>query len=148
MAISDKSVAYMQRKMAATVALAGNVAKQAEADMRQNAPWKDRTAIARQALHTGVVSSSGQIVVFLAHGMQYGAYMEMGTGKYGPEKRPYVIQAKNGKALRFLGPGGKAVIVRKVIHPGMKPRAIVKPTAKKYQPILRNAVLKLWGALQ
>lgn len=145
MAASDKAVEYMKRRKAAMYALVLNVAKQAEGDMRQHAPWKDRTAHARQALHTGVKRSGDKIVMSLAHGTVYGSYLETGTGLHGPKKQAYEIKPSSKKALRWAGPAGP-VYARKVKHPGIKPRPIVEPTARKYKVILRNAARKLWGA--
>lgn len=144
MTVSDQAIAYMQRKRAALYALVQHTAKQAEGDMRHGGPWKDRTGHARQRLHAGVDRSGDALIMYLAHGVRYGQYLETGTGIHGPIGAPYDIVAVNGDALFWPGAAHPVAAVRN--HPGMKPHAVVQPTAHKYVPILRDAVLKLWGA--
>lgn len=55
-----------------------------EASAKENAPWTDRTANARQTLHTFVNQLSKDTVeLYLAHGMEYGHQLETRReGKY------------------------------------------------------------------
>lgn len=56
-----------------------------EAYAKQNAPWTDQTANARQALHAFVedVSSDGSVALYLSHGMDYGLWLEIRwAGRY------------------------------------------------------------------
>lgn len=136
MAFSDKSVEYIRRKRAGTFALMDNLARKAEGDLKAGAPWKDRTSTARRALHAGAEKAGkDKIRFYLAHGVQYGAFLEDGT-------KPHVIRAKNKKALYWRGASHP---VRAVKHPGTKPRAIVQPTAKRYKGKIKDALVKWWS---
>lgn len=138
MAFSDNAIEYMRRKKAGMFAIVDNLSRDAEGNMRMDAPWKDRTTTARRALHSGVEPGQGEkIIMYLAHGVQYGRHLEEGTP-------PHVITPKNKKALRWKGPDGY-IFARRVRHPGTQPRAIVQPTAEKYKDKLRDAALKWWG---
>ncbi len=49
-----------------------------ETDAKQNAPWTDRTGNARQALYSDVMDLAQDVVMlFLAHGMNYGLFLEV-----------------------------------------------------------------------
>ncbi|GAA0390506.1 hypothetical protein [Paenibacillus motobuensis] len=158
------AIEYMKRKQAGIYAVADNVAREAEGYMKLNAPWKDRLggAGARGALHTGIeIKNKEKVLVYLAHGVRYGNYLEEGTP-------PHKIRANNKKVLAIpietwnkdkrgpvndhkskqlpkLSKDGKFVILgRSVNHPGTKKRAIVLPTAKKYRIKLRDKLIKWW----
>lgn len=48
---------------------------------KTNAPWTDRTGAARSGLHASVIEESGQIgTVVLAHGVDYGLWLEIANG--------------------------------------------------------------------
>ena len=56
-----------------------------ETAAKQDAPWTDRTANARQSLHYEVVPDLSRDIVelYLAHGMEYGLWLEVRwAGKY------------------------------------------------------------------
>lgn len=55
-------------------------APQVEAWMKQNAPWTDRTGNARQSLYTVVGTTPAAVVLTLAHGVNYGIYLERAHG--------------------------------------------------------------------
>lgn len=51
--------------------------------MRDNASWTDRTGNARQSLHTEVTQLTNEIVLLMAHGVDYGVHLELGfSGRY------------------------------------------------------------------
>jgi hypothetical protein len=51
--------------------------------------------------------------------LSYAAYVEYGTGLYGPKHAPYVIKPKNpGGTLRFIAKDGGVVFAKSVLHPG------------------------------
>lgn len=56
----------------------------------------------------------------IANDVEYAAWVESGTGIYGPEHKPYVITPKEpGGVLAWRDPkSGKWVYARKVLHPG------------------------------
>jgi len=48
---------------------------------KENAPWTDRTANARQSLHAYVEELAGDIVkLYLSHGVSYGVHLETARG--------------------------------------------------------------------
>lgn len=70
----------------------------AEAWMKHNAPWKDRTTNARNGLFArGVKISKKVYALILAHSVTYGIYLELGT-RY-MRKRPIIVPA-----LHLYGP--------------------------------------------
>lgn len=59
-------------------------ATRSESYMRRNAKWTDRTANARNGLHTRVSHTEQQHVITLAHSVPYGIWLEVRwSGKYG-----------------------------------------------------------------
>jgi Bacteriophage protein of unknown function (DUF646). len=143
----DEVRAKLERRKAATFAVAQQIGKLMETDAKQRASWEDRTGHARQGIQGGAVirrnasrADDGQAIVYLAHTMRYGTYLEIGTGLYGPKKRK--IGPKNKKALRFPIGGGQYVIARSV--KGMRPRPVIKPTAQRHIDTLRRAVREVW----
>lgn len=64
------------------LAMMDTEAKRAQSSVKANAPWKDRTGRARTGL-TGYVRTSGegigagQAAIVLAHGVDYGVYLEL-----------------------------------------------------------------------
>lgn len=88
MAGSDKVVANMQawerRMRAALKALGDHYGAQMEAEAKVEAPWTDRTGLARQGLF-GEAREFGDdtLRVRLSHTMEYGTYLELAnSGKY------------------------------------------------------------------
>jgi hypothetical protein len=55
-----------------------------EAYAKENAPWQDQTANARQSLHSFIEELSGDTVrLYLSHGVEYGVWLEVRwQGKY------------------------------------------------------------------
>jgi hypothetical protein len=67
----------------ATLAAAEYIAPQAEAHMKANAPWTDRTGAARNGLHAKVQASSTLVGIVLYHSVPYGIYLETRwSGRY------------------------------------------------------------------
>jgi phage gpG-like protein len=50
-------------------------------------------------------------------------FHEFGTGVEGPKQRAFLIQAKNAKALKFMGPRG-VVFAKSVMNPGVPKRPV------------------------
>lgn len=68
---------YERRVYRAVVAVAEYMSAVLETYAKMNAPWTDRTANARQSLHAFVRDESPVVVrLFLAHGVEYGVYLE------------------------------------------------------------------------
>lgn len=52
-----------------------------ETAAKENAPWMDRTANARQSLHAYTERLSRDVVrLYLSHGVEYGVYLEIAHG--------------------------------------------------------------------
>lgn len=77
---------YGLRVLVAIKAIADYIAVQAQNDMRQQAPWTDRTGNARNGLFSiAEQAASDTIIIYFSHGhsINYGIYLEtMGAGKY------------------------------------------------------------------
>lgn len=140
----DEVRAKIERRKAATLAVAQHVGKIMESEARQKASWDNITGHARKGIQGGAdVRQSGRgrmAVVYLAHTMHYGQYLETGTGLYGPKKR--MIKPKTKKALRFPVGNREFAIVGAV--KGMRPRPIIKPTVQRHVSTLRQAVRDVW----
>lgn len=75
--------AYTERVIVAVFALAQYFAQQMQNEMRNTAPWTDRTGNARSGLF-GVAERMGKdvVVIYLSHGhtVQYGKWLELARG--------------------------------------------------------------------
>jgi len=56
---------------------AEEVAQEMLADAKANAPWDDRTGIAREGLDVDVSKEGGDIVITLFHTAEYGIWLEL-----------------------------------------------------------------------
>lgn len=134
MAFGDETRKFLERKKAGLNALLQNWAGTMEGYAKQYASWTDRTGHARQSLHGGVDVRDGQHVLYLSHGMEYGIWLEKGTP-------PHEIKPKDKKALFWRGAEHP---VKKVMHPGTKSYAIVRPTVDVHLPRIRQTVTDYW----
>ena len=74
---------YLQTALRGVEAIAFKWAPVVQNWMRDNAPWTDRTGNARQALHTEVHRLTTEVFLTMAHGVNYGVYLELGySGRY------------------------------------------------------------------
>lgn len=75
----------MDSKMRAQLeAAAGLVSRRMESFAKQNAPWTDRTSNARNGLHAIVETSEDEYKIIIAHGVDYGLWLEIrGSGRNG-----------------------------------------------------------------
>lgn len=80
--------------------IATDEASRAEAWMKENAPWTDRTTNARSGLFGRSERSGNIITVTFGHTVEYGQYLELGTYKMTP--RRIVIPAH--RLWRFVLP--------------------------------------------
>lgn len=139
MTLGDETKAYIERKKYGLHALASHIGKNLESEAKQKAPWQDRSANTRSAIHGGANKNKDGVVLYLAHGSRVGTFLEEGTGIYGPAKRP--ITPKNAKALKFTI-GGKTIFVKSV--KGMKARPIIEPTVDSNWPKIKQQVRRYW----
>lgn len=143
MTLGDDIRADIQRKIAGLYLLGQTIGKGLERTAKQTASWTDRTGNTRRSIHGGADRSGKGVVVYLGHGSEVGAYLEEGTGIYGPKGRPYDIRPKNKKALRFVV-NGKEVFAKRVTHPGIAPRPVVEPTVESSFPRIKEQVRRYW----
>ena len=129
----------IQRERAMAVLVCENVAATMERHAKDNAPWKDRTAHARQSINGRCTANGNIITMTIAHGVRYGQYLEMGTPPHIITVRP-----KNKKALFWPGATHPVKLAR-VPHPGSRPYPAVAPAAEEGARKLRQALSELWG---
>jgi len=74
---------YLDRREAGLYALANSSAQEMESFAKRNARWSDRTGNARQGLKGYAELENNEIVIYLAHTVKYGIYLEKAmAGKY------------------------------------------------------------------
>ncbi|MBV4447442.1 MAG: hypothetical protein LKF87_03805 [Clostridium tyrobutyricum] len=134
MSFSDKALDLINRKNARLYALADNWAKSLENEAKADAPWKDRTAHARQGIHCDATMNNNQITISLSHGVEYGGILEDGS-------KPHIIRPKDKKALYWKGADHPVKLVH---HPGTKKYATVGPTMERNKYKIRDDVIKSW----
>ncbi|MEK5068103.1 hypothetical protein [Sporosarcina sp. FSL K6-1508] len=140
MTFGTEARAHLDRKLAGLHALAENIGKDMEKTAKNNAAWTDRTGNTRQAIHGGADKTDKGAVIYLAHGSKIGLYHEMGTGIYGPKKRPIV--PTTAQALHF-SIGGKAIFAKSI--KGMQAKPVIDPTADSRWPDIKRQVRSYWG---
>jgi hypothetical protein len=127
----------VKRRVAAFQVLLTGYASKMERWAKENRPWKDRTGHAKQGIQGGLdIEPDNLFILYMAHTMHYGEYLETGTGIHGPKKRP--IKPINKKALYWPG------LPRPVKQSkGMKPQPILRPTVQKFIPLIIKDIKKL-----
>lgn len=78
-----KNLDKMSEKLGAVVLMyAATKASELEAKMKINRPWTDRTNMAKTRLNAKVSQPSSNIIrITLAHGVEYGIWLELAHGK-------------------------------------------------------------------
>lgn len=94
---------YVARVKAGIVAIAIRRAPDVETWMRVNAPWQDRSSLARQTLHAEVEVFVEEVVIWFSHGMFYGWWLE-GVSPAGVETMQGGKYAIIGPALDTFAP--------------------------------------------
>ena len=87
------------RVRAAVRAVALRYAAEGEGYMKANAPWQDRTGVARQSLWGAVEEGPSYIKVGYGHGVEYGIYLELRSGK---GRRPILEPTRDRMAPLFF----------------------------------------------
>lgn len=79
----NKNLLEMSTKIGAAVLMLANTeAARLESYMKLNRPWTDRTGMAKATLKTSVSRpSKDKIRITLAHGVDYGIWLELAHGK-------------------------------------------------------------------
>lgn len=111
-----------------------------------------KTSTLSRTIHIGAVTPTHAETIASAN---YAAYVEQGTGKFGPKRKKYEIKPREGRigrhgrpaALKFAAAGttprlsgtprkgGRVKFARRVMHPGSRAQPFMVPGAK-------NAVAK------
>jgi len=74
---------WNSRMKAATFALAQNWAGKLEREMKEKAPWTDRTGNARAGLYGTTEWDGNDVVIRIGHTVVYGVYLELAhDGRY------------------------------------------------------------------
>lgn len=75
--------AYGRRVMVAVRAVADYIAQKTQTEMRQRAPWEDRSGNARGGLFSAVEAATDLVTIYLSHGhtVYYGVFLELAHGK-------------------------------------------------------------------
>lgn len=74
---------HINRLIAASVALGQDWAGNLEKEMKQDAPWQDRTGNARKGLKGSSAMDDDNITITVGHSVDYGVYLELADdGKY------------------------------------------------------------------
>ena len=82
---------WTTKTLPALYALAGNVAQSAVNDMKKNRPWNDQTFSAKDQLFGKPFLDPGKSVgFFVAHGVQYGVYLELTNDRKNEVLRPTI----------------------------------------------------------
>jgi hypothetical protein len=123
---ADKSLEFDFE--AAAGAWAGAVAEPATAIMKARAPF--RTGALRQGIGSRVESAPGSVSVVIYGTASYLPFILGGT-------KPHVIQARNARALRWMGSGGIGVnFAQRVNHPGTKPNEFPEEAMGAIEPFI------------
>lgn len=101
----SKNLDKMSTKLGAVVLMySATKASEIESKMKQNRPWTDRTGLAKATLKAKVSQPSSTLIrTTLAHGVDYGIWLELAHGKnyaiIAPtiqEEGPRIVEDLNG----------------------------------------------------
>lgn len=83
MDITNPVQELISRKLYGMISMMQVMAGRAEAEMKEKAPWNDRTTNARNGLFSEVIFDENAYTFALSHGMEYGVFLEKANnGKY------------------------------------------------------------------
>lgn len=137
-----KVMDFINKKMSGMHMLLGYViAPTLVNEAKNKAYWKDKNGDARNGLNGGVEGGSNEYTLYLAHGVEYGEWLEKGTGIYGPQKTPIVPVQK--KMLSWVDENGQRHFAKMV--KGMKPMPILEDTLENNKGNIVNTIVKYWS---
>lgn len=110
-------------------------------EAKQRAYWKDRSTNSRNGLTGGIEGGGTEYLLYLAHGVEYGEWLENGTGVYGPTHNPIV--PVNKKVLSWIDESGTRHYAKKV--KGIKPMPILKDTLERNKDLIADEIIKYWS---
>lgn len=108
---------------------------------KEKAYWKDRSSHARNSINGGVEGAGHENTIYLAHGTEYGGWLEEGTGIYGPTGRKIVPVDK--KILSWVDANGKRHFAKSV--KGIKPMPILHDTLNSNKENIANKIIQHWS---
>ncbi len=111
-------------------------------EAKEKAYWKDRSTHARSSINGGAEGGNGEYTLYLAHGTEYGGWLEEGTGIYGPTKKKIVPVDK--KILSWVDTDGKRHFAKSV--KGIKPMQILHDTLENNKENITNKIIQYWEA--
>lgn len=118
------------RMVTATVAVMQNAGGRGEMMMKADAPWTDRTALARGGLFTTVEVANTpaltRIVLWFSHTQDYGKWLETVNG-------PAMGQRASMSTTELAKPENVGNY------------AVIHPTIDKILPDIRAAILRIWS---
>ena len=88
-----------KRAQAAVEMYAKHQAKNLESYAKRNAPWTDRTGMARKSLNATTEKRSNGIRITLAHGVDYGLWLELAHEKRFAIVKP-TIELRGNEVLK------------------------------------------------
>lgn len=88
-------------------------AREVESHAKSNAPWADRTGAARAGLTSRVYEEGGEVVLELAHTVDYGVWLEtIQSGRFAiimptlEALGPHILEAAGAATMSIQGLGG------------------------------------------
>jgi hypothetical protein len=93
---------FATRAIVAVRAYAETEARKLEDHAKKNRPWTDRTGAARERLNATVTQQPSKIRITLAHGVEYGLWLELARNKNYAIIQP-TIDLKSPQIFNGLG---------------------------------------------
>lgn len=87
-------------------------------------------AVDSGALYRSIRTYSGRDFTEVGTNLEYGRFLEYGTGIYGDGRGEYTIKAKGGGMLSWVV-NGQRMFAKEVKHKGMRPRPWLAPAVEK-----------------
>lgn len=109
-------------------------------EAKTKAYWKDRSSHARNLINGGVEGSSHEYNLYLAHGVEYGEWLENGTGIYGPTHKMILPVSK--RILSWVDTEGNRHFAKSV--KGIKPMPILHDTLNNNKAVIVNKLIQYW----
>lgn len=111
-------------------------------EAKKKAYWKDLSGDARNLISGSAEGGSGEYTLYLAHGTEYGGWLEEGTGIYGPTKKKIV--PVNAKILSWVDTEGIRHYAKSV--KGIKTMPILHDTLENNKENITEKIIQYWEA--
>jgi hypothetical protein len=97
------------------------VSQFAQRHVSQHGGFTSRTGNLVRRTGANVVRTKDRRLVKIRNTAKYAPAQDGGSGLHGPRRQKYVIRPKRPGGCLVFYAGGRLVITRKVMHPGVKP---------------------------